>query len=59
MADRSHRVYTVTDQTRSLFIAKRERESATNEEVLAAAIEKQAAENRKVATCFRAQWPGG
>ena len=41
MPDKKHRVYTVTDQTRSLFIAKRERDSTTNEEVLASAIEKQ------------------
>lgn len=41
MTDKSHRVYTVTDQTRSLFIAKRKRDSTTNEEVLASAIEKQ------------------
>lgn len=40
MTDKSHRVYTVTDETRSLFIAKRERDSTTNEQVLASAIEK-------------------
>ncbi|WP_430451932.1 hypothetical protein [Rhodopirellula europaea] len=41
MTDKSHRVYTVNDQTRSLFVSKRERDGTTNEELLAAAIEKQ------------------